>query len=136
MAKANLVAMLCNSAAALTEVVTLDPTDPRTRCFKRAVATHISIESERFRIAELGLSCGWEAIDWDTPYCDQLDKAQADRVTKVVKHATLCAGHDPIYAVTHAVRHYVVKDVATMSTDQANEYIRQIVNGIVTPTRS
>lgn len=136
MEKANLVAMLCNSADALTEMVTLDPTDPRTRCYKRAVATHISIEAERFRIAELGTTTGWETIDWDTPYCDQLDKTQEDRVTKVVNQSMRCAGQDPIYAVTHAVRHYVVKDVATMSVDQSNEYIRQVVNGIVNPTRS
>lgn len=135
MEKVNLVGMLCDSQSSIADMVNLDPTDPRTRCYKRAVATHISVERDS-SLANLGNLTGSKKIDWDTPYCDQLDNHQEDRVTKAVEQSLASAGQDPIYAVTHAVRHYVIKDVAAMSTEQSNEYIRKIVNGIVKPTRS
>ena len=136
MGKVNLVGMLCDSPNSIADMVNLDPTDPRTRCYKRAVATHIAVEEARHGLADLGKLTGLETIDWDTPYCDQLDVHQEDRVAQVVESSLASAGQDPIYAVTHAVRHFVLKDVPAMSTDKSNEYIRQVVNGIVNPTRS
>lgn len=136
MKQINLVAMLCENPKSLASMANLDPTDQRTRCYKRAVATHVAVEEACSRIAELGKLSGTVELDWDTPYCDRLGKRREDRVTKIIEESIESGGNDPIYAVTHAVRHFVVKDVAKMSDDKSNEYIRKIVNGIVTRTRS
>lgn len=136
MKQISLVDMLCESPKSIASMANLDPTDPRTRCYKRAVATHVSVEAACGRIAELGTLTGNDQLDWDTPYCGRLGKRREDRVTKIVNQSIESGGSDPIFAVTHAVRHFVCKDVATMSTDESNEYIRKIVNGIVNQTRS
>lgn len=124
-----LVALLCGKTAQVSTMASLDPTDPRTRCFKRAAASFVAERLEDPELSDLGYLRGTVNINWDRPYCADLPAKYNDEITRAT--ASSVTADSKAMSLMEATYRYIAPAVLQLPTVQANEFIRRMVNAVV-----
>ena len=116
----------------LCTVANLDPRDPRTKNFKRAVAVNIGQENPKAENHANTLSrlTGHKSIDWETKFTESLPADLQEVTGKAIASSLEVTDRDPILATVHAVGTFIKPMLDTVEKDQADEVIRQLVTGI------
>lgn len=111
-------------------LASLDPTDDRTRCFKRAAASFVSEKTCDPEIVNLGHLRGNLNVDWDQPYTElpvELQESVTQSITHGVEHC-----RTKTLAMVSIVNRYADRVMSNYTTAEADEYLRQVVNGLAT----
>ena len=130
MERINLANVLCGQGSAVYTLAGLNPADHRTRCFKRAAASYISERIYDPDIVDLGHLSGNTDIDWETPYTEKLDPQLQINVNSTIAFGLeMC--RTQAMALVAVANHDFDRVLANYDSNQANEFIRQVVCGIV-----
>lgn len=131
MERINLAGVLRGQGSAVFTLAGLNPSDERTRCFKRAAASFVSERSLDPELVNLGQLRGNTDVDWDTPYVDCMSDHLKSSIHQSIQYGLeLCK--TPTMALVAVANHDFDQILAQYSTEQANEYIRQVVCGLAT----
>lgn len=106
----------------------LDPSDHRTRCFKRAAASYVSEKTCDPEIVNLGQLRGNTQIDWTTPYCE-IPLSLQHSVENAIEHGVRHCRTNTLALVT-VVNRYADQIMHVYSESESDEYLRQVVNGL------
>lgn len=113
----------------LATVANLDPRDPRTKNFKRAVAVNIGQAHPRAEkhASELSRLRGHRTMDWETAFSESLPEALNSNVKTAVEKSLAAADGDPMLATVHAVGTFINPVLGTVDDDVADEFVRRVV---------
>lgn len=114
----------------LYTLVSINTQDPRSQAFKRAAAVLLSSTAQqRARVETLGYLTGNRVVTWDTPVGELPTQIQW-RLGAEIEYA-MDLDSNPANAMVIMLGTYIEPQISTLTIEQADEYIRQSVTGIV-----
>lgn len=124
----DLVDFVDGSNRGVVKLSQLDSADSRTRLFKRAAATRLSLRRMDSSLAGLGHHMGSLKIDWDTPYCDA--PSDLNREAKEISDTMTERYSDPQCAMNQFAISILGRIEQKYSKVETNELLRQVVCNI------